>query len=72
MTVTAVDDTDDIGEQVTLSHAVSGYGAVTDAGTVTIVVTDDDTPTPGVSITPTTTLTVTEGGEPEDLYGRAR
>ena len=59
VTVTAVDDTDDVGEQVTLSHAVSGYGVVIDAGTVTIVVLDDEVPT-GIELS-LTPPSVTEG-----------
>ena len=44
-TVTAapVDDDDAVDESVTISHAVSGYGAVTTATSVSVTVNDDET-----------------------------
>ena len=43
VTVTAVDDADTTDDDaVTLSHAVNGFGSVTDGGTVTVTVTDND------------------------------
>ena len=63
VTVTAVDDVDTDREQVTLSHAVSGYGAVTDAGTVMIVVLDDEATDFAVLYEPADAqLTLVEGG----------
>ena len=68
VTVTAVDDTDADREQVTLSHAVSGYGAVTDAGTVMIVVLDDEATDFAVLYEPADAqLTLVEGG-PSKTY----
>ena len=50
---------------VTLSHVVSGYGAVTDAGTVTIVALDDEA---GFDVLyDPASLTIVEGG-PEKTY----
>ena len=43
VSVTAVEDDDTNNETVTVSHSVSGYGAVTAADSVTVTVTDDDT-----------------------------
>ena len=60
VTVTAIEDADAVGGTRTLEHTVTGYGAVTDAGTVTIVVLDDEAPTGiALSLTPSS---VTEGG----------
>ena len=58
VTVTATDDDDAAGGTRTLTHAVSGYGTVESAASVTVTVNDNDTP--GVAISPTT-LEVVEG-----------
>ena len=50
VSVTGVEDADTDDETVTISHGVSGYGAVTAAAAVTVSVTDDDTP--GVKVEP--------------------
>ena len=61
VTVTAVDDDVNTGDQsVTISHGVSGYGAITVADDVTVTVTDDDTA--GVSVTPPANDDLNEGG----------
>ena len=59
VTVRAAQDDDVMDESATLSHEVSGYGAVTTADAVTVNVDDDDD-TAGVTITPTA-LAVDEG-----------
>ena len=43
VTVTGVNDDDATNETVTIRHSVSGYGAVTAAAAVTVIVNDDDT-----------------------------
>ncbi len=58
VTVSGVQDNDVGDEEVTVSHAVSGYGSVT-AGSVTVTVKDDDAASATVS---TAALTVAEGG----------
>ena len=51
VTVTAVDDDVNTGNQtITVSHSVSGYGAITVADPVTVTVADDDTAP--VTVTP--------------------
>ena len=42
VTVTAINDADDAADTVAITHRVSGYGRVTEGGTVTITVTDTD------------------------------
>ena len=61
VTVTPVDDDDANNETVTVSHAITGYGGVSnsDVANVTVVVEDDETA--GVTITPTE-LSLSEGG----------
>ena len=60
VTVTAVDDSVAEGEETaTLTHAVSGYGAVTSADSVTVTITDDDTA--GVTVSESA-LSIDEGG----------
>ena len=60
VTVTADDDSVAEGEETaTLTHAVSGYGTVTTADSVTVTVADNDTA--GVAVNPTA-VTATEGG----------
>ena len=64
VSVTGAEDADTNNETVTISHSVSGYGAVTAADAVTVTVTDDDitqNATAGVSVEPTS-LRPTEGG----------
>ena len=58
--VTAVDDSNTTDERVTISHMVSGYGAVTSAEAVTISITDDDED-PGVRVEPSPRLSTLEG-----------
>ena len=58
VSVTAVRDDDSMDETVTISHSVSGYGALTAAAAVTVTV--DDNQVPGVSVE-TTSLTPEEG-----------
>ncbi len=58
VSVSGVQDNDVGDEEVTVSHAVSGYGSVT-AGSVTVTVEDDDAASATVS---TAALTVAEGG----------
>ena len=48
VSVTAMDDDNTASETVTISHSISGYGAVTSGDAVVVTVTDDDTP--GVSV----------------------
>ncbi len=59
VTVTATEDADRDHETVSLSHAVSGYGSVTDADPVTVTVTDNDVPAVTVS---ESVLSVVENG----------
>ena len=61
VTVTPVDDDDANNETVTVSHAITGYGGVSnsDVANVTVAVEDDETA--GVTITPTE-LSLSEGG----------
>ena len=61
VTVTAENDANTVRELVTLSHAVSGYGAVTDAGTVSIQVLDDEAGD-DVLYAESASLTIVEGG----------
>ncbi len=49
VTVTPVDDADTRGETATITHAVSGYGSITTAGSVSVTVRDDDQPEVTVS-----------------------
>ena len=69
VSVTGVQDDDASNETVTVSHSVSGYGAVTTAAAVMVAVTDDDDApsesnlnnnTPGVTLSEST-LSVNEG-----------
>ena len=60
VTVRAAEDADAVADaEVTVRHAVSGYGAVTAAADVAVTVQENDTA--GVVVTPTG-LTVPEGG----------
>ena len=59
VTVTGVHDADGVDERVSVTHEVSGYGAVTEAAAITVIVTDDDEP--GVEVSQTQ-LEVPEGG----------
>ena len=60
VTVRAAEDADALADaEVAVRHAVSGYGAVTTAATVTVTVTENDTA--GVAVSPTA-LSVPEGG----------
>ena len=60
VTVRALHDADTLDETATLSHRVSGYGTLTDGGTVTVSVDDDDTDKPGLTFSPRR-LEVNEG-----------
>ena len=64
VSVTALPDVDFDDETVTISHSVSGYGAVTDADSVTISVVDN---TSGVRLQPTSVSTE-EGGTATTTY----
>ena len=57
-TVTASEDNDLQANDYTISHSVTGYGTVTDGGSVSVTVTDDDEPS--VTVNPTA-LPVNEG-----------
>ena len=59
VSVTGVEDDDANNETVTISHSVSGYGAVTAAAAVTVSVTDDDTP--GVKVVEPASVSAIEG-----------
>lgn len=59
VTVTGVHDADGVDERVSVTHEVAGYGAVTEAAAITVIVTDDDEP--GVEASQTQ-LEVPEGG----------
>ena len=60
VTVRAAEDADAVADaEVTVSHAVSGYGAVTTAAAVAVTIAENDTA--GVTVTPTG-VTVLEGG----------
>ena len=59
ITVSGEEDVNSDDETVTVSHSVSGYGAVTTADSVSVTVSDNDTP--GVNVSPTS-LSVDEGG----------
>ena len=59
VTVTGVHDADGVDERVNVTHEVAGYGAVTEAAAVAVIVTDDDEP--GVEASQTQ-LEVPEGG----------
>ena len=59
VTVSGEEDDDANNETVTVSHSVSGYGAVTTAANVSVTVNDSDAP--GVRVSPTT-LSVEEDG----------
>ena len=66
VTVRAQDDAVAEGEEeVTLTHAVSGYGTVTSAAGVTVTITDNDMA--GVTVSPTS-LAVTEGAATGTSY----
>ena len=60
VTVTGTQDPDIDDETVTISHTVSGYGAVSVGDVVTISVTDNDTP--GIYVDRDTRLVVNENG----------
>ncbi len=57
-TVTASEDDDLKANDYTISHSVTGYGTVTDGGSVNVTVTDNDQPS--VTVSPTA-LPVNEG-----------
>ena len=57
-TVTATEDDDLKANDYTISHSVTGYGTVTDGGSVSVTVTDNDQPS--VTVSPTA-LPVNEG-----------
>ena len=60
MTVRAAEDADALADaEVTVRHAVSGYGAETVAAAVTVTIVENDTA--GVAVSPTA-LSVPEGG----------
>ena len=65
VTVSAAEDDDTVNDTASLTHAVSGYGDVTDGGTVAVTVIDNDQDEPepergvGVSVSE---LTIDEGG----------
>ena len=59
ITVSGEEDVNSDDETVTVSHSVSGYGAVTTADSVSVTVSDNDTP--GVNVSPTS-LSVDESG----------
>ena len=60
VTVRAAEDADaEVDAEVTVRHAVSGYGAVTVAADVTVTIVENDTA--GVAVSPTA-LSVPEGG----------
>jgi len=59
VTVSAAKDADGQDEMVLVSHTVSGYGSISSAASVTVMVEDNDA---GVRITPMTALSVSEGG----------
>ena len=59
VSVTAMQDADGADETVTISHSVTGYGAVTVADAVTVTVDDDDVP--GVSVTSPASSSLSEG-----------
>ena len=60
VTVRAAEDADAVADaEVAVSHAVSGYGAVTTAADVAVTIAENDTA--GVTVTPTG-VTVLEGG----------
>ncbi len=61
VTVTALDDDDAADAEGAIRHAVTGYGAVTDGGEVTVKIRDNDTP--GVMVS------ATNIGVPEDGSG---
>ena len=60
VTVTALSDDDSTDDVATISHAVAGYGDVTDGGEVTVTVTEP-VPAAGVQLSPSA-LRVLEGG----------
>ncbi len=60
VTVTAVDDSDMVGESVTVSHGVVGYSGVSSGPSVAVTLIDDDVVSAGVTVVPTA-LTVNEG-----------
>ena len=61
VTVTPVDDNDVRDEEVTVSHAISGYRGVSNSDIDDVIVTVDDDDTAGVTVTPKT-LSLIEGG----------
>ena len=44
VTVSAIQDDDDVNDSATITHSVSGYGSVTTAADVSVTVTDDNVP----------------------------
>ena len=62
VTVSTAHDDDTIDDTATVAHAVTGYGNVTDGGTVSVTVIDDDPVVePGVHLS-VSALTIEEGG----------
>ena len=59
VTLTAVKDDNEVSEAVTIGHAVSGYGAVTDGGSVKVNLTDSDKPVKPVKPDVTATAPIT-------------
>ena len=59
VSVTAVQDADGADEMVTISHGITGYGAVSVAAAVTVTVDDDEVL--GVSVTPPASSSLNEG-----------
>ena len=59
VTLKAVKDDNEISEAVTIGHAVSGYGAVTDGGSVKVNLTDSDKPVKPVKPVVTATAPIT-------------
>ena len=60
VTVRAAHDDDAVGDSASVAHTVSGYGDVTDGGTVSVSVNDDDSQGVRLSVS---TLTIDEEGE---------
>ncbi len=66
VTLKAVKDDNEVSEAVTISHAVSGYGAVTDGGSVKVNLTDSDKPVkPVVTATDPITVRLNPGLDPD-------
>ncbi len=69
VTLKAVKDDNEVSEAVTIGHAVSGYGAVTDGGSVKVNLTDSDKPVkpvkPDVTATDPITVRLNPGLDPD-------